>query len=400
MSSTGYFQYNMRTVVHNAWGGIIRIPALLEGLGARRVLLISDIGLKRVGVVDQVAATFGILHSGTAPVLAGIYTDIEPDAGSESINKCTEYARMVAADAILAVGGGSVLDASKAVKYALHHQIIDIGDALQAGLKLETWPKAQPMGIPHVTVPTTAGTGAEGSNGAVVHNDKTGVKGGIVAPFLDADMCVLDAQLTVGLPAGLTAATGMDALTHSLEGLASPVANLFSDAHCMMSAQAIERYLPRAVENGNDQLARSQMLAAACMAVNGYLAAFNATPVHNFAHAFGAKYHIPHGDANAALLPIVMESLADFYAPNAERLAQGLNMPANGKTGLDLMQDVILKIRDLQKQIGCSTDFKRWNVSAQDMEQIIVAVSSDPVAVLYPLPPKKIEEISLKVIGE
>jgi alcohol dehydrogenase class IV len=399
MSSTGYFQYNMRTVVHSAWGGIIRIPALLEGLGAKRVLLISDAGLKRVGAVDKVAATFGTIHSGTAPVLAGIYTDIEPDAGSESINKCTGYARQVAADAILAVGGGSVLDASKAVKYALHHQIMDIGEALQAGLKLESWPKAQPMGIPHVTVPTTAGTGAEGSNGAVVHNDKTGVKSGIVAPFLDADMCVLDAQLTVGLPAGLTAATGMDALTHSLEGIASPVANLFSDAHCMTSAQAIEKYLPRAVANGQDRDARSHMLAAACMAVNGYLAALGATPVHNFAHAFGAMYHIPHGDANAALLPIVMESLADFYAPNAERLAQGLNMPTNGKSGLDLMSDVIAKIRELQQKTGCSTDFKRWNVPAQDMEQIIMAVSSDPVAVLFPLSPEKIQEIALKVMG-
>lgn len=399
MSSTGYFQYNMRTVVHSAWGGVIRIPALLEGLGARRVLLISDAGLKSVGIVDRIAATFKSPSSGKAPVLAGIYTDIEPDAGSASINKCTEYARYIAADAILAVGGGSVLDASKAVKYALHHQLMDIGDALHAGLKLESWPKAQPMGIPHITVPTTAGTGAEGSNGAVIHNDKTGVKGGIVAPYLDADMCVLDAQLTVGLPPALTAATGMDALTHSLEGLASPVANLFSDAHCMTSAQAIERYLPRAVENGQDQEARSQMLSAACMAVNGYLAALNATPVHNFAHAFGAMYHIPHGDANAVLLPIVMESLLEFYAPNAERLASALNMPFQGKSGTGLMHEVIERVRLMQQQVGCATDFKRWNVPVQDMEQIVVAVSSDPVAVLYPLPPEKITEISLKAIG-
>jgi alcohol dehydrogenase class IV len=399
MSSTGYFQYNMRTVVHSAWGGTIRIPALMQGLGARRVLLISDAGLQGVGIVDKVAATFETMHSGTMPVLAGVYTDIEPDAGSESINKCTAYAREVAADSILAIGGGSVLDASKAVKYALYHQLLDIGDALSAGLKLEAWPKAQHMGIPHLTVPTTAGTGAEGSNGAVIHNDNTGVKGGIVAPYLDADMCVLDAQLTVGLPAGLTAATGMDALTHSLEGLASPVANLFSDAHCMISTQAIERFLPRAVANGQDQEARSQMLAAACMAVNGYLAAFNATPVHNFSHAFGAMYHIPHGDANAALLPIVMESLVDFYAPNAERLAQGLNMPSTGRVGVERMHEVIAKIRSLQQQIGCAVDFKRWGVSANDMEQIILAVSSDPVAVLFPLTAEKIQEISLKVIA-
>ena len=141
------------------------------------------------------------------------------------------------------------------------------------------------------------------------------------------------------------------------------------------------------------------MLAAACMAVNGYLAAFNATPVHNFSHAFGAMYHIPHGDANAALLPIVMESLVDFYAPNAERLAQGLNMPSSGRVGVERMHEVIAKIRSLQQQIGCAVDFKHWGVSANDMERIILAVSSDPVAVLFPLTAEKIQEISLKVIA-
>ncbi len=399
MSSTGYYQYNMRTVVQSGWGSIIRLPALLQGLGARRVLLISDQGLKSVGIVDKVVDTFAALQSGNMPVLAGVYTDIEPDAGSGSINKCTAYAREIAADAILAVGGGSVLDASKAVKYALHHQLLDIADALQAGLKLESWPKAQYMGIPHVTVPTTAGTGAEGSAGAIIHNDQTNVKGGIVAPFIDADICVLDAQLTVGLPPSLTASTGMDALTHALEGLASPIANLFSDAHCMLSAQRITRWLPVAVNDGTNPEARTEMLAAACMAVNGYLAALNATPVHNCSHAFGAMYHIPHGDANAVLLPIVMEVIPELYAPQAERLAQGLNMESNGKSGQERLDEVIAKIRDLQVQTGCATDFKRWNVKVEDMEQIVIAVASDPVAALYPMPPEVIQQIAIKAIG-
>ena len=125
MSSSGYYEYNMRTVVHSAWGGIIRIPALLQGLGARRVLVISDAGLREAGIIDRILATFDTVPSGTMPVLAGTFSEIEPDAGSGSINRCAAFAREVAADAILAVGGGSVLDASKAVKYALHHQLLD-----------------------------------------------------------------------------------------------------------------------------------------------------------------------------------------------------------------------------------------------------------------------------------
>jgi alcohol dehydrogenase class IV len=399
MSNTGYFQYNMRTVVHSGYGSIVRIPALLQGLGARRVLLISDPGLKAAGIVDRVINCFDNWQSGNMPTLAGVYTDIPPDAHSSAVNACAAYAREIAADAILAVGGGSVMDASKAVKYALQHQMLNIADALQSGIRMESWPDAKHSGIPHLTVPTTAGTGAEGSNGSVIYNDEAGIKGGIVAPYLDADIAVLDAQLTLGLPPGLTASTGMDAMTHALEGLASPNANPFTDAHCMISAQLIQKYLPRAVANGQDIEARSQMLSASCMAVNGYLAGLNATPVHNCAHAFGALYHIPHGDANGVFLPIVMETLPELYIPQAERLAQGMNMQPNGKTGDALLEDVIGNIRQLQQDTGCATDLSRWEVSADRMEEIVMAVATDPIAVFYPIPPEKIAEITLKAIG-
>ena len=399
MSDTGYFQYNMRSVVHAGFGSIIRIPSLLQGLGARRVLLISDEGLKNVGVVDRIAATFDTWQSGNMPTLAGIYTDISPDAGSSTVNACMAYAREIAADAILAVGGGSVLDAAKAVKYGLCHQILDINEALQSGIKMEAWPAAQHMEIPHLAVPTTAGTGAEVSAAAVIFNEGTGTKNGLVAPFLEADIAVLDAQLTLGLPPGLTASTGMDALTHALEGIASPTANPFSDGHCMIAAQLIERNLQKAVANGQDVDARTQMLSASCMAIDGYLASLNATPVHNCAHAFGALYHIPHGDANGVFLPIVMEALIDLYIPNAQRLAQALNMPSSDKSAADLMVDVIAKIRDIQRQVGCATDLSRWNVKAEDLEQIVMAVASDPVAMFYPIPLDKIQEITLKAIG-
>jgi alcohol dehydrogenase class IV len=191
----------------------------------------------------------------------------------------------------------------------------------------------------------------------------------------------------------------MDALTHALEGVASPSANPFTDGHCVIAAQLIEQYLPRAVADGKDLEARTQMLTASCMAIDGYVAALAFTPVHNCAHAFGALYHIPHGDANSIFLPIVMESLMDLYVPNAERLANALNMPTNGKTGADLMVDVIAKLRDFQAQIGCATDLSRWNVTQDDMEKIMVAVASDPVAMFFPIPPEKIQEITVKAIG-
>lgn len=399
MSNTGYFQYNMRAVVHSGVGSIIRIPALMQGLGARRVLLISDAGLKDVGVVDRVAATFDNWQSGNMPALAGIFAEITPDAGGNCVNACMAYARQIAADAIVAVGGGSVMDAAKAVKFGLCHQILDINEALQAGIYMESWPAAQHMGIPHLAVPTTAGTGAEVSAAAVIFDEVNDTKKGLVAPFLEADIAVLDAQLTVGLPPGLTASTGMDALTHALEGIASPVANPFTDSHCLLAAQLIEQNLPEAVNNGGNIDARDRMLTASCMAIDGYVASLNASPVHNCAHAFGALYHIPHGDANGVFLPIVFESLLEMYIPNAERLASGLNMPDSGKSGAELVTEVVAKIRDIQQQIGCATDLSRWKVKADDMEQIVTAVATDPLAMFFPIPPEKIQEIALKAIG-
>lgn len=386
MSSTGYYQYNMRTVVHCAPGSIVRIPALLEGLGAKRVLLLSDNGLVNAGIVDQIVSVFDTNGGAQGLVLAGVYCDIAPDASCASVNEALKYAREIAADAILAVGGGSVLDASKGVKYALHHKLTDIGDALQSGFVLDSWPQAQHMGIPHIGVATTAGTGAEVSPVAVFFNQELNIKCNLASPFLEPDMAVLDANLTVGLPPRITAATGMDALTHALEAVASPIANHLSDAHAFRAAQLICQNLPEVVKNGNDVQARSTMLQASSMAINGFCASLNAIPVHNCAHAFGALYHIPHGDANAVLLPVCMEFLPEFYLPNASRLAQALNIETNHWSDRELLDQVIAKIRALQADIGSETDFSSWGVTKADTTKIAEAIATDPAGLFYAIP--------------
>ncbi len=399
MSSTGYFQYNMRTVVHCAPGSIVRIPSLFEGMGAKRVLLLSDKGLRDVGVVDQIVKVFDANGGGRGLTLAGVYCDIAPDATCSSVNDALRYAREVAADAILAVGGGSVLDASKGVKYALHHKLTDIGDALQSGFVLDSWPKAQPMQIPHIGVPTTAGTGAEVSPVAVFFNQALNIKCNLAAPYLEPDMAVLDANLTAGLPPGLTAATGMDALTHALEAVASPVANHLSDAHAFRAAQLIAENLPLVVAEGTDIKARSNMLQASSMAINAFCASLNAIPVHNCAHAFGALYHIPHGNANAVLLPVCMEVLPEFYLPNASRLALALNIAVGDKTDIELLDMVITKLRTLQLETGSDQNFLRWGVTKADTSKIVKAIATDPAGLFYAIDHGRILDIIDSVTG-
>ena len=399
MSSTGYFHYSLRTVVHCAAGATIRIPSLFDGMGARRVLLISDQGLVQAGVVDQVASAFKLNTGSSGPQLVGVYSDIAPDAACNTINEALRYAREIAADALLAVGGGSVLDAAKGIKYALHHDLTDVRDAIQSGVKLESWPVAKPIAIPHIAVPTTAGTGAEVTPVAVLYNESLGIKGNIVAPFIEADMAVLDANLTRGLPSRITAATGMDALTHAVEAITSPTANHFTDANAFLAARLIVEKLPIAVHSGQDVEARSTMLQASTMACNAFSNALNAAPVHNCAHAFGSLYHIPHGDANAALLPIVMQALPGFYLPQAERLAAGLGIESGDEDVEAVLARVIERIASLQTEIGCDVDFAKYEISSEDVEKIIAAISADPAALFYAIPRDSIEQIVRRASG-
>lgn len=399
MSRTGYFNHNMRTSVHCAAGSIIRIPALFDGLGAKRVMLLSDAGLKEAGLVEKIINIFNTMPSGNLPKLVGVFTDVAPDATCKSINQALAYAREVSADSILAVGGGSVMDAAKAVKYSLHHNLLDIGEVLQLGVKMESWPLAKRINIPHIAVPTTAGSGAEMTAAAVLYNEETKVKCNLIAPYIEADIAVLDPNVTVGLPPSLSASTGMDALTHALEAIASPAANHFTDAEAIAAAQLIERSLPLAIANGADIDARSSMLQASTMAINAFVGSMNAMPVHNCAHAFGAVCNIPHGDANGVCLPIVMEALPALYIPHVDRLARALNMAPGGIGGQELLDAIVAHIRAFQLEVSCAIDFSRWEVTPDCMTNVVQAIATDPVAAYYPIPSAVSQQIVNKALG-
>lgn len=163
-------QYMLRTGIYSGSNSRAMLPSLFAGLGAKRVVLFSDRGLEKAGVVEKVADIFRLTGHGSGPELVGTYLDIAQDAESRCINDAARYAREVGADALLAVGGGSVLDTVKGVKYALHKGLSDIKDAIPGGLLYEQFPKANFIPIPHIAIPTTAGTGSEVSPIAVILN--------------------------------------------------------------------------------------------------------------------------------------------------------------------------------------------------------------------------------------
>lgn len=398
MSNSGAYQYWQRTIIQAGRGTITRLPRLLHGLGAKRVLLLSDSGLKAAGIVDRIEAIFAEDGQSPSPRLVATFADIAPEATTESINAALRTARATAADSVLAVGGGSVLDSAKLLKLALHHGAIEVEDLLRSPFSLLSWPEQGPMGVPHVSVPTTAGTGAEVTNGAVIQNSKTGIKHLIGCPYLESDIAVLDPGVTLGLPRQLTAATGLDALTHAIETLAIPNANDFSLAHAMYASQMIFESLPKALDNGHDVDARAAMLSASAMACNALANNLGPGPVHNFSHAFGAMFHIHHGEANGVLLPLVIEHLPEYYSGTAVRLARAVGVDAQGSPEA-LVRRVAARIREFVVELAHPVDFKRYAIAPGEAEKIVMGVAHDPLAALYPIAPDKILAIAGAACG-
>jgi alcohol dehydrogenase class IV len=395
---TSLSQFMLRTGIYSGSNSRAMVPSLFAGLGAKRVVLLSDRGLEKAGVAEKVAEIFNLTGHGSGPQLVGQYLDITQDAESRCINDAVRYVKEVGGDALLAVGGGSVLDTVKGVKYALHKGLSDIKEAIPGGLLYEQFPKANFIPIPHIAIPTTAGTGSEVSPIAVIFNEDIQMKTNIINPFINADMAILDPDLTVGLPPFITAFTGFDALTHAIEALASPTATALTDAYALHAIRLIEKNLPVAVSEGTNIAARMDLLQASLMGITAFSFALNAIPVHNLAHAYGALFRIPHGLANAVFLPVVMEMVPSLYLPKVNELAAALDVEVKGDSDETALAKVVEKIRLLQHKVGLPADFKQFNITEENLEQTIPAVMKDPAALSFPMPKELIAAIGQRVV--
>jgi alcohol dehydrogenase class IV len=395
---TSLSQFMLRTGIYSGSNSRAMVPSLFAGLGAKRVVLLSDRGLEAAGVVQKVAEIFHLTGHGSGPQLVGQFLDISQDAESRCINDAVRYVKEVGGDALLAVGGGSVLDTVKGVKYALHKGLSDIKDAIPGGLLYEQFPNANFIPIPHIAIPTTAGTGSEVSPIAVIFNEDIQMKTNIINPFINADMAVLDPDLTVGLPPYITAFTGFDALTHAIEALASPTATALTDAYALHAIRLIEKNLPVAVAEGTNLAARMDLLQASLMGITAFSFALNAIPVHNMAHAYGALFRIPHGLANAVFLPVVMEMVPVLYLPKVNELAAALDVEVKGDTTEAALSKVVEKIRSLQHKVGLPADFKQFNITEENLAQTVPAVMKDPAALSFPMPKELIAAIGQRVV--
>ncbi|MGE6610666.1 iron-containing alcohol dehydrogenase [Peribacillus sp. NPDC076916] len=397
MKVNAHSNFWLRYSVYSGTNTRSLIPALFNGFGAKRILLVSDAGLENAGVVKKVAETFEQQKLGAKAEIVGLFLDVTQDAASECVNEALKYAREVNADAILAIGGGSVIDTAKALKFGLYKGITDINDSIPSGYLYEGFPKAQSMNIPHISVATTAGTGSEVSPIAVIYNERKKVKMNIYNVFLSSDVAILDPELTVGLPSDITAFTGADALTHAIEAIVSPAATTITDAYAYQAIRVIERNLPRAVKDGTNIEARMEMLHGSMMGITAFCSALNAIPVHNFAHAYGALFRIPHGLANAVLLPVVMETNPDLYLPKAHFMAEAFNVKIHDEDSKGILAKVVEKLRVFLSDLGLPSDFGAYGIDHSDMGRILKAVMTDPAATNYPMSEELIMSVASRV---
>jgi len=382
MGAQRYYMWDYHSVVEVGSGCRTFVPERFIEMGAKRIGLITDPGLVKAGVVDMVTDIFKAQNE---PLLVGIYDKVEPDAKMTVINDCARWVRENAIDGLLAVGGGSVLDTVKGVKTMLCLKATRIQDLMPGNIGLYSRPVGKPLNFPHVALATTAGTGAEVSPVAVIYNAEQKVKGDLLHPFLGADYAFLDPDLTVGLPPKITADTGFDALSHAVEGLSSPNSNEMIDAIDEASIRVIIENLPRAMADGKDLEARTNMLAASNMAIMGFSMAGSFYPIHNVAHPCGGQLRIPHGNANAVLIPVLMEQYPGHYLPSAVKMARAFGVYQKGASGQELMKLTIEAVRSLQKTCGVKPKFD-IKLDASQIEQMVTAIKLDPAGLFYPLP--------------
>jgi len=293
MQTSKTFTITQPTQIHFGRKAVGDLPKVLERFGGRKPLLVIDPGLEKAGLA---AAITNPLNDAGLPHT--VFTEVDPEPGLRLADRAAEVARDNDCDCVVGAGGGSAMDIAKAVAILLTNGG-KAADYLGLG-------KIRKPGVPKIMIPTSAGTGAEVTFTAVFINEATGSKGGMNGDPLYPDAAILDPELTISLPPNVTATTGIDALTHALEAYTSIQAQPISEMYSLEAIDLISTHIRSAYADGRNLEARSAMLLASLMGGKA-LAMAGVGLVHAMSYPLGGMFGIPHGLANAVLLPYVTE---------------------------------------------------------------------------------------------
>ena len=339
------------------------LPRILKEFKAKNVMVVYDAGVKMAGIAEKVLAEVE-----KADVKVTVFDGVIPNPTNEVVEEAAEIAQRENIDVFVAVGGGSSIDLTKAVNILMTNPG-PIGQYGGIGLVKE------PV-LPLIAIPTTAGTSSEITNVVALTDTKAVCKYVIIDNKIVADKVIADPEFTKTMPAGVTAATGMDAITHAVESYISNMSTALTEYHSIKALQIFHEYLPKAVANGSDMEAREKMMLGCLIAGFGFSNA-NLGLVHGIAHTLSAHFHLAHGVANATVLPYVMEYNADSCPEKMVNLAKAIDLPVSG----DLAKDKYLLSKELLKMtktVGIKT-LSGLGVEEKDFEMIAEDVLKEPV---------------------
>ena len=356
------------------------LPVALADLkGKKRAFIVTDKPLYDLGIPDTIQGHLTALN-----IDSTVFYEVKPDPDLTTINKGVEEMRIYQPDVIIAVGGGSPMDAAKMMWMLYEHPEVEFDDMAMRFMDIRkrvyTFPEMGKKAL-MVAISTTSGTGSEVTPFAVVTDDATGKKYPLADYALTPNMAICDTDLVKTMPKALTGFSGIDALTHSLEAIAGIMASDYTNALALESIRILFKYLPRAYENGaKDLVAREKVHNAATMAGMAFANAFLGI-CHSMAHKLGARFHVPHGMANAMLINAVIEfnasdaptkqaAFSQYEYPNCKeryaRVARYLELP--GKTDDQLVHSLIAAIEDLKKKVGIPDSIREAGIDETEFK--------------------------------
>ena len=355
LNETSYFGKGERAVLAEE----------IKNRGFKKVFLVSDKALVDAGVTAKVEE---ILKN--ADIAYTLYSEIKPNPTIKNVTDGVEACKKSGADVIVAVGGGSSIDTSKGIS-------IVMTNPERADIKsLNGLSNTINRGMPIIALPTTAGTAAEVTINYVITDEERKIKMVCVDPNDIPIIAIVDSELMASMPKSLAAATGMDALTHAVEGYITKAHNEMSDMFHMKAIKMIFKYLPAAV-NEKDPEAVEMMGMAQYIAGMGF-SNVGLGIVHSMAHQLGAVYDTPHGIANAILLPTVMKFNGEVCYERFRDILKELGYPAEKYTKEEVIHTFIEKVKDLSEKVGITQTVKDVGGKEQDFEMLAEKAMEDP----------------------
>lgn len=361
---TETFQFSMPTRIVAGPGVVENLGAELDLLGVRHLMVVTDDFLRHSGPVDQVLES---LHDWGGEVVA-IFDQVLPNSELGQVNLGTDLARGTTVDGILAIGGGSVIDTAKGINLLLTYE----GDLLSyEGMDNVPGP-LKPLAV----IPTTAGTGSEVTPFAVIRDNSSKSKIAFTSPYLQPNLAILEPNFTLSLPPGLTASTGIDALTHAIEAYISTMHNPISDAYALQAIHLIKESLLTATNHPDDLDARFQMIVASTLAGVAFGTSM-VTVVHALAHALGGLYEVPHGYANALFLPAGMYLQLDDVPERLADIARALSVDVSGLSDREAALAGIEAVRNLIAGCLLPQRLRDFKVPKEELKELAEKTMAD-----------------------